>query len=220
VNAQAPPPSRRTPAQARSKRRFEAILDAAAIEFDENGFDAATTEAIAARASTSIGSVYTFFPNKLAIFEALAERCLARSRAAYDLLFTEARMKQSWTRLLDAAIDGFAAFQTDPSFRAVWRNMQLYGVYAKADAELHRGFVARTEASIAQKAPRLPRDRRRLVATMIVEAISALLFMASRHDPEFGRAMIEETKRMIRGYAAPYVREGAGPGRRARRLAG
>jgi AcrR family transcriptional regulator len=200
------------PAQARSKRRVEVILDAAAVEFERSGFDGATTEAIAERASTSIGSVYAFFPNKLAIFEALAQRCLARSRAAYDLLTTEAAMSQSWSRLLDAAIDGFAAFQTDPGFRAVWRNMQLYGVYAKADAELHRGFVARTQRIVARKAPGLPRAERHLVATMVVQAISALLFVASRHEPAFGRRMVEETRKMLKGYVAPYARLG-GKGR-------
>jgi AcrR family transcriptional regulator len=203
-----PPPSRRTPAQARSKRRVEAILDAAAIEFEKNGFEAATTEAIAERASTSIGSVYAFFPNKLAIFEALAARCLAMSRAAYDRLTTDEAMKQPWARLLDTAIDGFAAFQTDPGFRAVWRNLQLYGVFAKADAELHRGFVSRTEKILGAKAPGLPRGERRLVATMMVQAISALLFVASRHEPAFARRMVAETKKMMRAYVAPYARLG------------
>ena len=46
----------------------------AAIVFDEVGFEAATTLAIADWADTAIGSLYQFFPDKLAIFNALELR--------------------------------------------------------------------------------------------------------------------------------------------------
>ena len=60
---------RRVPTQERARRRVARILDAAALVFAEQGFEAATMEDIAARAETSIGSIYQFFPNKLAIFD-------------------------------------------------------------------------------------------------------------------------------------------------------
>ena len=46
----------------------------AAIVFDEVGFEAATTLAIADWADTAIGSLYQFFSDKLAIFNALELR--------------------------------------------------------------------------------------------------------------------------------------------------
>jgi len=78
--APAPKPSRRLPQQARSRQRFNQILDAAARTFDEVGYEAATTEMIAVRANTSIGSLYRFFSDKSAILYALAEihnRCVS-----------------------------------------------------------------------------------------------------------------------------------------------
>ena len=83
--------------QARSKERAERILDAAAHVFAEAGFDAATTEAIAERAETSIGSVYQFFPNKDALFDAIASRYFERSRALFERLMAEASAT-SWRR--------------------------------------------------------------------------------------------------------------------------
>jgi AcrR family transcriptional regulator len=58
--------------QARGQRRIDQLLDVAARVFAEVGFEAATTNGIAARAGVSPGSLYQFFPNKDAMAEALA----------------------------------------------------------------------------------------------------------------------------------------------------
>lgn len=55
-------PLRRRPAQRRSARRVERMLDACAELLDEAGYDALSTTRIAERASVAIGSVYQFFP--------------------------------------------------------------------------------------------------------------------------------------------------------------
>jgi AcrR family transcriptional regulator len=57
--------------QVRGQQRMELVLDVAAQVFAEVGFEAATTNAIAARAGMSPGSPYQFFPNKDAIAKAL-----------------------------------------------------------------------------------------------------------------------------------------------------
>ena len=80
-------PLRRQPQQKRSQERVEKILDAAAIVFDEVGFEAATTHAIAARADTAVGSLYQFFPDKLAIFHALELRHVDRVHVIWERLF-------------------------------------------------------------------------------------------------------------------------------------
>ena len=69
-------PLRREPRQARARQRVNIILDAAAAEFAAVGYEAATTNAIARRAGTSIGSLYQFFPNKEAVLEALSSPLL------------------------------------------------------------------------------------------------------------------------------------------------
>src|SRR5260370_1341413 len=67
---------RRQPKQARSQQRVDHLLNVAALIFEEVGYAAATTNAIAARAGVPIGSLYQFFPNKEAIMDALVERYL------------------------------------------------------------------------------------------------------------------------------------------------
>jgi AcrR family transcriptional regulator len=79
---------RKAPQQARSKVTADAILDAAAHILGERGWTALTTNGVAEVAGVSIGSLYQYFPNKLALIEAVRERhfdeVLAVLRAAAD----------------------------------------------------------------------------------------------------------------------------------------
>ncbi len=68
------PKTPRAPQQTRGQKRVDEILDAAEAVIAEVGIDAATTNAIAERAGSSVGSLYHFFPSKDAIVQALARR--------------------------------------------------------------------------------------------------------------------------------------------------
>ena len=81
---------RRQPQQARGQARVEAILDAAEALYAEIGAEATTTNAIAARAAASVGSVYQFFPNKEAILAAAAARYQREMLAALGRLLPTA----------------------------------------------------------------------------------------------------------------------------------
>lgn len=65
---------RKMPGQQRSQDTVEAIVTAAAHILAEQGFEAMSTNAIAERAGTSIGSVYQYFPHKESILAAVLER--------------------------------------------------------------------------------------------------------------------------------------------------
>lgn len=71
-----PPGMRKQPAQQRSEQTVEAILSAADAVFAEVGVDAANTTMISARAGISVGSLYRFYSDKVALAEALADRYL------------------------------------------------------------------------------------------------------------------------------------------------
>jgi len=62
------------PLQRRSRVTYDAILEAATQLLIERGYAATTTNHIAKRAGTSIGSLYQYFPNKEAIAVELLQR--------------------------------------------------------------------------------------------------------------------------------------------------
>jgi AcrR family transcriptional regulator len=62
---------RKKPVQDRSQITVEALVDAAARIFRERGYEAATTNHVAELAGVSVGSLYQYFPNKLALLSAV-----------------------------------------------------------------------------------------------------------------------------------------------------
>ncbi len=206
-------PVRRIPLQERSQKRVERILAAAAELFVEMGYDATTTEAIAERAGTSIGSLYQFFPNKLALFDAISAQYLEGSKTLYDELLTPEAVDTPWESLLDRMLDAFADFhRTSVAFRAVWVNWKLSPEFIAAGEMLNQEFARRIELVLAKQATNLAKKDRAVVATMLVEITSAMLLVVVRRDKETGDRLLAETKTILRRYLAPYAK----PKKRAR----
>ncbi|HEY8430816.1 MAG TPA: TetR/AcrR family transcriptional regulator, partial [Sandaracinaceae bacterium] len=173
-------------------------------------------EAIAARAGTSVGSLYQYFPDKEAVFFALAERVLERTRATFDALVpTVEADPPPWEELVDRVVDGFAAQLRDPSLRAVWMNLQRYGEVVEADIALREEIIERSKEVLGWYAPRASEGERRRMATMTVDVIGALLFTATRH-PEHAAEMLAELKVLLRRYLAPYLDRSGRSARRSR----
>jgi AcrR family transcriptional regulator len=69
---------RKAPSQPRSAQTVGAILTGAAHILERHGLEGYTTNAIAAKAGVSIGSLYQYFPTKDAVTVALIEREMAQ----------------------------------------------------------------------------------------------------------------------------------------------
>lgn len=185
---------------------------AAAESFARFGFGETTMEGIAARAETSIGSVYQFFPNKRAVFREVALRCMEQSRTSYAELLGPEPLAQPWNVLLERFIDGFRRLHhSSVVMQAVWRNLELYGEYAEADQALLRELVDATAMLFAGWVPSLPVEQRRVVSTMLVNTVATMMLVLAREtDPVLGDAIVRETKRMLVRYLAGYLGEPEG----------
>ena len=71
-------PNAKTPRTERGRKTLRAILDAAAAEFGEKGFYESSIVGITTRAGVALGSFYTYFDSKDAIFRALVRDMSAR----------------------------------------------------------------------------------------------------------------------------------------------
>lgn len=186
-------------------------MEAAAEAFAQHGFSDTTMEGIAARAGTSIGSLYQFFPNKTAVFREVAQRCMQQARRSYAELLGAAPLRRAWPDLLERFIDGFRRLHHESvMMQAMWRNLELYGEYAEADEALLRELVEATAALFSGWAPALPDETRRVVATMVVNTVAAMMLVLAREDAERGDAIVAETKLMLVRYLSVYLGEPSG----------
>ena len=110
---------RNEPVQARSTARLAALLDAAAHVVDEIGYERLTTAMVAERAGASIGTVYRYFPDRIAVLQSLAARNAERTG---DRVLAELsdRRHADWRAALASAVDVFIeAFRHEPGFASL-----------------------------------------------------------------------------------------------------
>ena len=91
---------RNEPIQARSSDRIAALLDAAAAVVDEVGIERLTTALVADRAEASIGTVYRYFPDRIAVLTALGARSIERFLRQFEADIAE-KNPASW---IDAVV--------------------------------------------------------------------------------------------------------------------
>lgn len=100
----------KTPRTERGRRTLRKLLDASAIEFGEKGFHEASVSSITRRAGVALGSFYTYFDSKEALFRALVQdmsenvRSSARAALAPDMSAIEIER---------AALSAFLRFATE-----------------------------------------------------------------------------------------------------------
>jgi len=110
---------RNEPVQARSAARLAGLLDAAAAVIDELGYERLTTAMVAERAGASIGTVYRYFPDRIAVLQALGARNLDRVLSKVTEEVTDAR-HENWIDAVNAAFSVLEdAFRSEPGFRSL-----------------------------------------------------------------------------------------------------
>ncbi len=194
---------RRVPRQERGHERVDKLLDAAAVIIAEVGVEAATTNAIAAEARTSVGSLYQFFPNKTAIVQALAARYNNELRRISEDTMPADVSRIPLPDLMESIImPAFKFYANNPAYRHVYH--ALHGpdqqLAVCGQAELHKSVVARTEAMLASRAPHTSQADRHLQSTVAVLATHALLSFAMAASPATRDGMVTELKRLLVAY--------------------
>jgi len=189
---------KRPPAQARSARRIEALLDAAADLLRDQEPEAITVRALAERAGVPTGTLYQFFEDKDAVLQALAVRFLAAMPAVMDRAL--AAGGGGWPDTVDRVVDAYAdMIREHPAIRRLWLSGTLDGATRRLERETDATLATRLGALLrAQAGTRrgTPAQWRALVAL-----IDGLLHHAFTEDPDGDATVLRETRRAARAYA-------------------
>lgn len=123
----------------RAEERPDEVLDAAMAVFTERGFVGARVEEIARRAGVSKGTVYLYFPSKVALIEGIIQRAVApvAQGALPQLAAFEGDPRVPITMLLKA----ITGLLSDPARLAIPRLFLREGMNIPAIADIYRRDV-------------------------------------------------------------------------------
>jgi len=134
----------KAPRTARGERTLRKILDAALEEFGERGFSDGSIVGITRRARVALGTFYTYFDSKEAVFQALVADMSARVRDTVAPAFgSGGDMLESEGRALEA----FLQFARD--------HKQVYRIIDEAEFVDPEGFEAHYRTVASRIAARL-----------------------------------------------------------------
>ncbi|MGN6721098.1 MAG: TetR family transcriptional regulator [Marmoricola sp.] len=190
---------RRRPAQERSRVKFDQLLAASRELLLEVGFESFTCEEVAVRAGVPIGTLYQFFANKYVIVCELDRMDAIGVREELAVLAAQLPTLD-WLMLLDRLLDHVAElWRKDPSRRAVWHAVQSTPATRATAAVTERELAADVARVLAPLTPNTPRDRRRIVAEVVVHVAYSMLNFSVRDGQEHAEAIIE-LKRLLSAY--------------------
>lgn len=206
MNAPESSSMRRLPKQKRSQQRVERILEAAAEVFGEVGYDAATTHAIAARAQTAVGSLYQFFPDKLAIFHALEKRHMEQVRAIHAKLMTPQIAQLPLEQMIQQLVETFAVYFEHPGPRVVYiQYFVAREMFKYFDDSFTQGLMQELASFLRLRNPALSEEKSELLAEVCIQSYNSLLLVALRSDRTHRKHLYEEVQELLVAYLRPYV---------------
>ena len=197
------PGARRRPRQVRAVETTTAIVEAAGRLLVERGYARVSTNAIAARAGVSIGSLYQYFEDKDAIFRGLVREHHQQVQGIID---------RSMLRMIDPNVD---------LVTEILEIMRELGKMHARNPALMRAIVtdlAALESDAADEAQLLPRiaallRSRREYRGLDIEVAARLLMLTTEHLSRWlahyaphdvdSERFLRGAERMLRGLLAP-----------------
>jgi AcrR family transcriptional regulator/transposase-like protein len=200
---------RRQPQQKRGQQRVEKILVAAAEVFAEAGFAAATIQQIADRADTAVGSIYQFFPDKLAIFHALFREHL-RQTDILEAKFFAGDLARPIIDCISDYIDIYTSYFEQPIPRCI--SLQDYLQTIPGLSDLMADLPDRVSTLIEnhanlyrQRNPSLSVAKSKLLAEVAQHMCTSLFLRAIQSDEQHRQELYAEIKNVLYVYLNPHI---------------
>jgi len=189
--ATAAPAPRRRPEQARSRAKFDALLDASAALLGERGAEPITMTEIAERAGVALTAMYWYFPNKMAILSELAVR--TNDQDNHALIDPIGVIDSDPEEIIRHIVAGYWQLHRDQPWRlalraAVQTNAELASVYLQ-DRRLTTPVLA---AHLAARTGRKDIELLERRVLLITELIDAAILSTSGLDQAQAEAVMDD----------------------------
>ena len=200
---------RRSPTQERAKQTVEKILDATAELLHEKGHTKLTTKKVAVRSDINIATLYHYFPNKMALLHALAEKFAEQQQEQIDSIYAH-RAETDWRDVVDKALDAILEFnRTVRGAVALSLAMRSYPSLRQIDYDRDLR-ASESEASVwAEMGIKGSPRELQLKSLVVAETMTAMVDYALQFYPEQADAAMDEVKLMIKLYIAHYIEQSA-----------
>ena len=195
---------RRSPKQERARETVEVIFEATARILLREGRAALNTNYIAERAGISVGTLYEYFPNKVAILVAMARREIVRVTAAVTRAISDPSNdpRADPARLAVRAL--IAEFTRHRKARHIaFQTLIAEGFGHELEAnmdEIAQAVVARADRIVPGRPGPIPA----VTAFILTRAVNGVLASAANErSPYLGTIEFEsELVRLVRGFLA------------------
>ena len=195
---------RNEPVQARSSARLTGLLDAAASIIDEIGYERLTTAMVAERAGASIGTVYRYFPDRIAVLQALGARNLERAMSRIDgEIANEAH--SNWMEALSAAMGALLeAFRDEPGFRSL-RVGDVIDLRPAPNEQPYKSIVSNALLTgLVERFGLVDNDEVRFAFETSIEISDALAARAFARDPKGEESFLEAGRDITASLLVPH----------------
>ena len=199
------------PKQKRAKETVELILATSIQLICEVGFDKFTTKLLAERAGILIRNVYRYFPNKLAIISALAERMSVLEAEYLDNFSILSNTKISLEDAIDSTAAAFInAAKNEPAYfhirNALHGSPELMKLFDERSAQ---NLVNKLSKALSYRTSRLPAGKLKLISLVVIDTATALLnrcFIELYYSQNKQKSdlIINEMKSMACAYLSKY----------------
>ena len=190
--------------QTRGKQRMESLLRAAEEVFAEVGYDRATTNLIATRASVSPGTLYQFYANKEAMAEALAAKYAHELEGLHKTVFHGGIATTPLSELVDATVDPFLDFhRRAPAFEALFLAGAVSLELGMRIKVLHDTVSSRILTLFEQRTPHARREELQWPAEAVVGIFRGMLPVITPLKGAKRSRAIQELKTILIRYLQP-----------------
>lgn len=194
------------PQQHRSQVRAEQILQAAAEVFWEKGYDVATTHDIAKRAQTAVGTLYRFFPNKLAIFHVLEKRHKQYLDETVPQLMSPEAFQLPLAVVIRRIVETYAEYFENLGPRIVYIQYYLTpNIFLYFDESFDQNMIQGLAKLLQGRNAALTLEKCELLSEVFLRTYQALLLVALRSNDTRRYQLHLETQNVLINYLEPYV---------------